>query len=362
MKYVLLFLSIFATSAFAFDLGGDKTYNTAAQTNLQAVGVDVSNRITNDSRSAAASFAAGGQAFAAGGTAVSGGGQGGVGQAVSGGSNSNVDFNITSPKNTPAVFSGNVYPTAPCMGSSTVGGAGVGFGFLCWFVLDGRRVRHPRNQSQLRRNGNEGRCPEDPLHIEVCRCRAELRGRGRQGVDHGSGSTEDPGRVADDRQSASRGCWPRSAADPGRAMQIAPGRDIQIRAAKPGCRRRRYGAGTADAAGSTANALTACCQPVAEAHVQAEEDQPEKGRYECGLFHFAPVSRLSNELLDVIFSASRATRLRKALDAMLSQLWRNTLLFARFISSAPMRGRATPSVTSLCILTHALGSPSPSFR
>jgi hypothetical protein len=129
MKYVLLFLSIFATSAFAFDLGGDKTYNTAAQTNLQAVGVDVSNRITNDSRSAAASFAAGGQAFAAGGTAVSGGGQGGVGQAVSGGSNSNVDFNITSPKNTPAVFSGNVYPTAPCMGSSTVGGAGVGFGF-----------------------------------------------------------------------------------------------------------------------------------------------------------------------------------------------------------------------------------------
>ena len=67
MKYVLLFLSVFATFAFAFDLGGDKTYNTAAQTNLQAVGVDVSNRITNDSRSAAASFAAGGQAFAAGG-------------------------------------------------------------------------------------------------------------------------------------------------------------------------------------------------------------------------------------------------------------------------------------------------------
>ena len=125
----LLFLSVLSLNAFAFDLGGDKTYNTAAQTNLQAVGVDVSNRITNDTRAAASSFAAGGKAFAAGGTAVSGGGQGGVGQAVSGGSNSNVDFNITSPKNTPAVFSGNVYPTAPCMGSSTVGGAGVGFGF-----------------------------------------------------------------------------------------------------------------------------------------------------------------------------------------------------------------------------------------
>jgi len=122
MQYVLLFLAVFATSTFAFDQGGDKTYNTANQTSLQAVGVDVSNRIANDTRAAASSFAAGG-------TAVSGGGQGGIGQAVSGGSNSNVDFNITSPKNTPAVFSGNVYPTAPCMGSSTVGGAGVGFGF-----------------------------------------------------------------------------------------------------------------------------------------------------------------------------------------------------------------------------------------
>ena len=112
MKYVLLFLAVFTTSAFAFDLGGDKTYNTANQTNLQAVGVDVSNRIANDTRAAASSFAAGGLGV----------GQGGVGQAVSGGSNSNVDFNITSPKNTPAVFSGNVYPTAPCMGSVRLSG------------------------------------------------------------------------------------------------------------------------------------------------------------------------------------------------------------------------------------------------
>jgi hypothetical protein len=128
MKYVLLFLAVFATSAFAFDLGGDKTYNTANQTSLQAVGVDVSNRIANDTRSAAQSYATGGSAYSAGGSAVSGGGQGGIGQAVSGGSNSNVDFNITSPKNTPSIFSGNVYPTAPCSGSTTIGGAGVGFG------------------------------------------------------------------------------------------------------------------------------------------------------------------------------------------------------------------------------------------
>jgi hypothetical protein len=130
MQYVLLFLAVFTTSAFAtgFDLGGDKTYNTANQTNLQAVGVDVSNRITNDTRSAAQSYATGGSAYSAGGSAVSGGGQGGIGQAVSGGSNSNVDFNITSPKNTPAVFSGNVYPTTSCAHSSTLGGSGVGFG------------------------------------------------------------------------------------------------------------------------------------------------------------------------------------------------------------------------------------------
>jgi hypothetical protein len=31
-------------------------------------------------------------------------------------------------RNVPNVFGGNVYPTAPCMGSSTIGGAGVGFG------------------------------------------------------------------------------------------------------------------------------------------------------------------------------------------------------------------------------------------
>jgi hypothetical protein len=31
-------------------------------------------------------------------------------------------------KNTPSVLVGNVYPTAPCMGSSTIGGSGPGFG------------------------------------------------------------------------------------------------------------------------------------------------------------------------------------------------------------------------------------------
>ena len=146
MKRILFFAAaMFATSAFAVGIGNDNpgvgiAAQTQSQGQLQSQGqgqaqftnVDVSNRISNDVRQNAAAFAGGGDARAyggAGGSAVSGGGQGGVGQAVSGGSTSNVDFNITSPKNTPSVFSGNVYPTAPCMGSSTVGGAGVGFGF-----------------------------------------------------------------------------------------------------------------------------------------------------------------------------------------------------------------------------------------
>jgi len=39
-----------------------------------------------------------------------------------------IEQNDYTIRNVPNVFSGNVYPTAPCMGSSTVGGAGVGFG------------------------------------------------------------------------------------------------------------------------------------------------------------------------------------------------------------------------------------------
>jgi hypothetical protein len=117
MKHILVaFLCLFATSSFAVGIGNDNPGTVGGNsTNMNSV----SNRISAETRSAATSFAAGGVGV----------GQGGVGQAVSGGSTSNVDFNITSPKNTPAVFSGNVYPTSPCMGSSTVGGAGVGFGF-----------------------------------------------------------------------------------------------------------------------------------------------------------------------------------------------------------------------------------------
>jgi hypothetical protein len=138
MKRILVAaLIVLSAPAFAIGLGND---NIAAggsatavqgQTQGQAQGqlqgqgqaqglinlnsTDVSNRISNDVRNTALNYANAGAGSVAG--------------ASSGASTSNVDFNITSPKNTPAVFSGNVYPTAPCMGSSTVGGAGVGFGF-----------------------------------------------------------------------------------------------------------------------------------------------------------------------------------------------------------------------------------------
>jgi hypothetical protein len=126
MKRILAtLLALAATSAFAVGIGNDNPPSgggtqTVVQGQLQGqiqgqaqlTNVEVSNRIANDTRAAAQSYAAGG-----------------VGQAVSGGSQSGVNFEITSPKNTPSVFSGNVYPTAPCMGSTTVGGAGVGFGF-----------------------------------------------------------------------------------------------------------------------------------------------------------------------------------------------------------------------------------------
>ena len=118
MKHLIAVLMLFPALVFAtgFDLG-DKTYNTATamqgqmQGQAQLTSVDVSNRISADTRASALSYATGSQA-------------------------NNVLTVNQAPipdkleiKGVPNVYSGNVYPTAPCMGSSTVGGAGVGFGF-----------------------------------------------------------------------------------------------------------------------------------------------------------------------------------------------------------------------------------------
>lgn len=139
--FALLVASLFAFPAFALGFGNDNQGGTGIATatqgqnqgqnqgQLQGQGqaqftnVDVSNRISNDVRSNAA-------AFAGGGSASSGGNSLTVNAApIPTQTTTRIEQSDYTVKNVPAVFSGNVYPTAPCMGSSTVGGAGVGFGF-----------------------------------------------------------------------------------------------------------------------------------------------------------------------------------------------------------------------------------------
>lgn len=150
--FALLVASIFAFPAFALGLGNDNQGGTGIATatqgqnqgQLQGQGqaqftsVDVSNRISNDVRSNAAAFAGGGDAksgsfskSSSGGNTLSNGGNSLTVNAapIPTQTTTRIEQNDYTVKNVPSVFSGNVYPTAPCMGSSTVGGAGVGFGF-----------------------------------------------------------------------------------------------------------------------------------------------------------------------------------------------------------------------------------------
>lgn len=96
------------------------------QGQAQFTNVDVSNRISNDVRSNAAAFAGAASQSGAKSNANSGGNVQNVVVTDSGRMEYSGKYEV---KNVPSVFSGNVYPTSPCMGSSTVGGAGVGFGF-----------------------------------------------------------------------------------------------------------------------------------------------------------------------------------------------------------------------------------------
>ena len=99
------------------------------QGQAQLTNVAVSNRISNDVRNNAASFAAGGESSARS-NSNSASNSGGNSQSVVVTDSGKMEYSGKyEVKNVPSVFSGNVYPTSPCMGSSTVGGAGVGFGF-----------------------------------------------------------------------------------------------------------------------------------------------------------------------------------------------------------------------------------------
>ena len=158
MKRILLIgAALFTTSAFATTIGnppggGGIQAQTQGQNQGQAQGqlqgqgqaqftnVDVSNRISNDVRNNAAAFAGGGSANSgslskstsnSGGNTLSNGGNSLTVNAapIPTQTTTRIEQSDYTVKNVPSVFSGNVYPTAPCMGSSTVGGAGVGFGF-----------------------------------------------------------------------------------------------------------------------------------------------------------------------------------------------------------------------------------------
>ena len=140
-RITLAVLFLLSGSAFAaFD--DNSTNQTQGQIQGQAQGqaqftnVDVSNRISNDVRSNAAAFAGGGDAksvsqSSSGGNTLSNGGNSLTVNAapIPTQTTTRIEQSDYTVKNVPSVFSGNVYPTAPCMGSSTVGGAGVGFGF-----------------------------------------------------------------------------------------------------------------------------------------------------------------------------------------------------------------------------------------
>ena len=120
MKHVLIaFLAFFATSAFAVLDDNSTNQNqlqgqgqAQAQGQLQGQGqaqfTNVSNRISNDVRASAAAYvASANQNYNA---------------AVSGGSQSGVNFNVEYPQQVAGVALGSLYPSAPCMGTSNVGG------------------------------------------------------------------------------------------------------------------------------------------------------------------------------------------------------------------------------------------------
>jgi len=150
MKILAIVLSLFVSSAFAVGIGNDNPPSGGGGTQLQGQAqgqaqlqgqaqgqaqlTNVSNRISNSSRSAATAFAAGNLTT----TDVRTGAQttsvnpGPVTLTVNEApipaattqEIRNSDYTI---KNVPGFALGNVYPTAPCMGSSQVGGSGVGF-------------------------------------------------------------------------------------------------------------------------------------------------------------------------------------------------------------------------------------------
>lgn len=143
MKSIIAILisSLFVAQANAIGIGNDnhpstggdiKNTNTAvAGANATAgaaaiVGVGVSNRISNDTRVNAANFVTTNNPSSS--NSNSGGNTLTVNEAPIPANTRVEQAGKVEVKSVPNVFAGNVYPTAPCMGSSTVGAAAMGWG------------------------------------------------------------------------------------------------------------------------------------------------------------------------------------------------------------------------------------------
>jgi len=124
-KFAALLLLSCSFSALAVGIGNDNPPSLSSSSNTNLNANSISNRIDNDVRSSAAAFVASANvndnrnanannssAYAAGGTSL----------AQSGGSSSGVNFAVNYPAQVAALGLGSLYPSAPCMGTSQLGG------------------------------------------------------------------------------------------------------------------------------------------------------------------------------------------------------------------------------------------------
>jgi hypothetical protein len=139
MKRLLIaFFAMFSASAFAvLDDNSTNQYQGQAQGQLQGQGQAqglINAPVTTTaagaaSKSDAASTSTSGATGGNSASTLSVGGTNVTTREVVNPADTSVRYGGTyTVKGVPNVLTGNVYPTAPCMGSSTIGGAGVGFG------------------------------------------------------------------------------------------------------------------------------------------------------------------------------------------------------------------------------------------
>jgi hypothetical protein len=128
MKYLLTLLCLFATSAFAVGIGNDNPPSGGGDIkNTQTTVVGVSNEsranalnyVKNITNVAPAEVTTN---LSTAPVSVS------YNEAQQPANTRNEQVGTVNVRNVPNVFAGNVYPTAPCMGSSTVGAAALGWG------------------------------------------------------------------------------------------------------------------------------------------------------------------------------------------------------------------------------------------